>query len=47
MEMDPDQTEKALVFIEASGAYADKMRVRDYSHHYRVVMARRGADVGV
>ena len=42
MEMDPDQTEKALDLIEADRRYADKKRVKDYSHHYRVVMAQKG-----
>jgi release factor glutamine methyltransferase len=41
MEMDPDQTGKALRFLEGIGAYAEKERVKDYSHRYRAILARK------
>ena len=42
MEMDPGQTSRALGFIDESGQFCDKKRVKDYSHRYRVVMAQKG-----
>jgi release factor glutamine methyltransferase len=41
IEMDPDQTSTALQWIEQSGLYTEWERVKDYSHRYRVVMARK------
>ncbi len=41
LEMDPEQTPKALGLIEESGRYGEKKRVKDYGHHYRVVMAQK------
>ena len=41
LEMDPEQTTKALKLIEESGHYGEKTRIKDYSHHYRVVMAQK------
>lgn len=41
LEMAPQQTRKALDLIEATGAYNQKDRIRDYSGRYRVVKARR------
>jgi release factor glutamine methyltransferase len=41
LEMDPDQTKQALGLIEASSSYGQKVRLKDYSHTYRVVMAQK------
>jgi release factor glutamine methyltransferase len=41
VEMDPDQTLKAMDLIEQSGRYGTPERVRDYSRRYRVVMAQK------
>lgn len=41
LEMDPEQTIKAFELIERTGAYQEKHRVKDYSHRYRVVVARK------
>ena len=41
LEMAPHQTEKALSLMEEVGEYAERTRIRDYSNHYRVVMALR------
>ncbi|MGD8230047.1 MAG: peptide chain release factor N(5)-glutamine methyltransferase [Desulfobacteraceae bacterium] len=41
LEMDPDQTEQALGLLEASDSYGQKVRLKDYSHTYRVVMAQK------
>jgi release factor glutamine methyltransferase len=41
IEMDPGQTPRALQRIEKSGRYREWERVKDYSHRYRVVMARK------
>ena len=41
LEMDPDQTKLALGLVEASNNYGQKARIKDYSHHYRVVMAQK------
>ncbi len=41
LEMDPEQTPKALKLIEESGHYGEKKRIKDYSHHDRVVMAQK------
>lgn len=40
MEMSPDQTEKAIKLIEQVGGYGEKIRIKDYSHRYRAVMAQ-------
>ncbi len=40
LEMDPRQTEKAFKLIQESNKYDEKLRLRDYSHQYRVVMAQ-------
>jgi release factor glutamine methyltransferase len=40
LEMDPDQTNKALGMIEASNSYLKMVRLKDYSHNHRVVMAQ-------
>ena len=37
VEMDPDQTEKAMKLIEQSGRYSTSESVKDYSRRYRVV----------
>ena len=41
MEMDPEQTLEAIRMIEEAGAFAEHRRIQDYSHRYRVVMARK------
>jgi release factor glutamine methyltransferase len=41
LEMDPDQTKQALGLIEAIDSYGQKVRLKDYSHTYRVVMAQK------
>ena len=41
LEMDPEQTSNALRLIEESGQYESWERVKDYTHRYRVVMARK------
>jgi release factor glutamine methyltransferase len=40
IEMDPDQTPRALQWVEKSGFYGAWERVKDYSQRYRVVMAQ-------
>jgi release factor glutamine methyltransferase len=40
LEMDPEQTTKALGLIEENKSYGEKVRHKDYSHHHRVVMAQ-------
>lgn len=40
LEMDPEQTTKAFTLIEKSKYYGEKIRIKDYSRHYRVVMAQ-------
>ena len=40
LEMDPEQTTKAFTLIEKSNCYGEKIRIKDYSGHYRVVMAQ-------
>jgi release factor glutamine methyltransferase len=42
VEMDPEQTPAALGLIGETGCYSEAGRVKDYSHRYRVVWARRG-----
>jgi len=41
MEMDPEQTPKAVRVIEETGQFTEYRRIQDYSHRYRVVMARK------
>jgi release factor glutamine methyltransferase len=41
LEMDPGQTESALALMDRSGQFGDKHRIKDYSHRYRVVAARK------
>ncbi len=41
LEMDPEQTTKALGLLEASNRYGKKERLKDYSHNHRVVMAQK------
>lgn len=41
LEMDPEQTTKALGLIEKSESYGERVRHKDYSHQYRVVMAQK------
>ena len=40
LEMAPAQTDKALELLERIDAFGKKMRIKDYSHHYRVVCAQ-------
>ena len=41
MEMDPDQTPKAVRIIEETGQFTEHRRIQDYTHRYRMVMARK------
>jgi release factor glutamine methyltransferase len=41
MEMDPEQTPKAVRIIEETGQFTEHRRIQDYSHRYRMVMARK------
>jgi len=41
MEMDPEQTPKAIRILEETGRFTEHRRVQDYSHRYRMVMARK------
>ena len=41
MEMAPDQTERALLLAEHINGYGEMTRIKDYSHAYRVVAARK------
>jgi release factor glutamine methyltransferase len=41
VEMDPEQTLQALGIIEETGQFTEQRRIQDYSHRYRVVMARK------
>lgn len=41
LEMDPDQTPRALSLIEGDSRYGESARIRDYSHRYRIVMAQK------
>lgn len=43
LEMDPEQTSKAFKLIENINSYREKIRLRDYSHYYRIVMAQTGS----
>lgn len=44
LEMAPDQTEKAVRLMEQIKGYNEKSRIKDYSHRYRVVCARKRKD---
>jgi release factor glutamine methyltransferase len=41
MEMGPEQTPKAVRIIEETGQFTECRRIQDYSHRYRVVIARK------
>ncbi|MDP6178994.1 MAG: peptide chain release factor N(5)-glutamine methyltransferase [Desulfatiglandales bacterium] len=41
LEMDPKQTTKAFILIEESDSYKEKVRLKDFSNRYRVVMAKK------
>lgn len=41
LEMDPGQIKKALKLIEEGNKYGEKKCIRDYSNHYRAVMAQK------
>jgi len=41
MEMDPEQTPKAVRIIEETEQFTEHRRIQDYSRRYRMVMARR------
>jgi hypothetical protein len=43
MELDPEQTPKAVRIIEETGQFTEHRRIQDYSHRYRLVMARKKA----
>jgi len=39
--MDPEQTPKAVRIIEETGQFTEHRRIQDYTHRYRMVMARK------
>jgi len=41
MEMDPEQTPEAARIIEETGQFSEHRRIQDYSHRYRIVLAKR------
>ena len=41
LEMDPEQTPRAIGLFEKTTKYTEKRRIKDYAHDYRVVMARK------
>ena len=41
LEMAPDQTPKALSMIDGIEGYGEKLRIKDYTHRYRVVAVQR------
>ena len=41
LEMDPEQTTIAMELMDKNDDYVEKQRIKDYSGHYRVVVARR------
>lgn len=41
LEMDPEQTPLALALIDGTLHYGERMRIQDYTHRFRVVMAQR------
>lgn len=41
LEMDPEQTAIAMELMDKNDDYVEKHRIKDYSGHYRVVVARR------
>ncbi len=41
VEMDPDQTSKAVDLMEKTGSYRTPTRIKDYSRRYRVVVAQK------
>jgi release factor glutamine methyltransferase len=43
LEMDPEQTETALAWMDRSGHFEENYRIKDYSQRYRVVAGRRKA----
>jgi release factor glutamine methyltransferase len=44
VEMDPEQTLQAFEIIQETGQFTEHRRIQDYSHRYRVVMARRKSE---
>ena len=44
IEMDPEQTAKALSLMDENGQYGEKRRIKDYAHQYRFVLAQRMED---
>jgi release factor glutamine methyltransferase len=41
MEMDPEQIPTAVRIIEKRGQFMEHKRIQDYSHRYRILMARK------
>ncbi len=41
LEMDPEQTTEAFHLIEKGHDFGKKIRLKDYSNHYRVVAAQK------
>ena len=44
MEMDPEQTPKAIRILEDTGRFTEHRRIQDYSHRYRMVMAKKSKE---
>ena len=44
LEVDPEQASTSMSLIEAQMQYHEGRLVKDYSHQYRVIMAKRGHD---
>lgn len=47
LEMAPDQTEEALRLLDRNRGYGGHDRIEDYSHRYRLVVARHVAPDGI
>jgi len=45
IEMDPDQTKRALYLIDSTQSFSYKERLMDYRKKYRLVMARKGVSM--
>lgn len=41
LEMDPEQTAISMELMDKNDDYVEKQRIKDYSGHYRVVVARK------
>ncbi|MEE9420470.1 MAG: peptide chain release factor N(5)-glutamine methyltransferase [Desulfatiglandaceae bacterium] len=46
LEMAPEQTDEALRLTGQTNGYSERDRIKDYSHRYRVVLARKAKSSG-